>query len=180
MAKNVLIISGSPRKGGNSDLLCDQFLLGALDAGHKAEKIFLRDKEVGMCSGCNYCASHSGDCLRRDDMTEILGKMIAADVIVLASPVYFYSINAQMKAMIDRCVARYTEISGKEFYYIVTAADTDKNNIKTTVDCFRAFTVLCLEGTKEKGVIYGLGVWKMGEVKTLPVYKQAYDMGRNC
>lgn len=106
MNKNVLILSGSPRKGGNSDLLCDEFLRGALEAGNQAEKIFIRGKKIAPCSACYYCKDHGGACAIKDDMAEILDKMQAADVIVMASPVYFYSIDAQMKAVIDRCVAR--------------------------------------------------------------------------
>ena len=106
--KNILILSGSPRKGGNSDLLCDEFLRGAQESGNKVEKIFLRNKKIGYCNACYYCKKSGGKCTIQDDMSEILDKMQAADVIVLASPVYFYSIDAQMKAVIDRSVARWT------------------------------------------------------------------------
>ncbi|MGN1008060.1 MAG: flavodoxin family protein, partial [Butyricicoccus sp.] len=129
MPKNVLILSGSPRKGGNSDLLCDAFLRGAQEAGHSVEKIFLRSKKVAPCNACYACKN--GPCAIKDDMAEILDKMLAADVIVMASPVYFYSINAQMKAVIDRSVARWLEIKNKEFYYIMTAAEASD----TVMDC---------------------------------------------
>ena len=122
MSKKVLILSGSPRKGGNSDILCDEFLRGAQDAGHKAEKIRVAEKKVAPCSGCYYCSTHGGACVHKDDMADILQKMIDADVIVLASPVYFYSISAQLKAVIDRTVARWLEVKDKEFYYITTMA----------------------------------------------------------
>ena len=126
MSKKVLILSGSPRKGGNSDILCDEFLRGAQDAGHKAEKIRVAEKKVAPCSGCYYCSTHGGACVHKDDMADILQKMIDADVIVLASPVYFYSISAQLKAVIDRTVARWLEVKDKEFYYITTMADEEK------------------------------------------------------
>ena len=125
MSKKVLILSGSPRKGGNSDILCDEFLRGAQDAGHKAEKIRVAEKKVAPCSGCYYCSTHGGACVHKDDMADILQKMIDADVIVLASPVYFYSISAQLKAVIDRTVARWLEVKDKEFYYITTMADEE-------------------------------------------------------
>lgn len=115
MSKNILILSGSPRKGGNSDILCDRFMEGARESGHRAEKVFLRDKNIGYCIGCEACHQNNGVCVQKDDMAEILGKMIAADVIVMATPVYFYTMDAQMKTLIDRCVARYTEISNKAF-----------------------------------------------------------------
>ena len=70
MSKKVLILSGSPRKGGNSDILCDEFLRGAQDAGHKAEKIRVAEKKVAPCSGCYYCSTHGGACVHKDDMAD--------------------------------------------------------------------------------------------------------------
>ena len=70
MSKKVLILSGSPRKGGNSDILCDEFMRGAQDAGHKAEKIRVAEKKVAPCSGCYYCSTHGGVCVHKDDMAD--------------------------------------------------------------------------------------------------------------
>jgi len=111
MSKNVLILSASPRKGGNSDLLCDQFLLGAEETGNQVEKIFVNDRTIAYCTGCGACFDRGNGCSQKDDMDEILDKMIAADVIVMATPVYFYTMNGQMKTLIDRTCSRYTEIS---------------------------------------------------------------------
>ena len=108
----------------------------------------------------------------------ILAKMIQADVIVLASPVYFYSIDAQLKAVIDRMVARWTEVRNKEFYYIVTMADEAKQSADTTLACFRGYAD-CVEGAVEKGVIIGCGVYEPGKVKNTPAMEQAYQMGKN-
>lgn len=179
MTKKVLIISASPRKGGNSDLLCDQFLLGAKEAGHNVEKIFLRDHKINYCLGCGVC-NNTHKCVQKDDMKALLDKMVEADVIVLATPVYFYTMDAQLKTFIDRCVPRYTEISDKDVYFIVSAADTDKNNLAPTIEGLRGFTRDCLEGTKEKGIIYGTGAWQVGKVKDLPIYKKTYEMGKKC
>ena len=109
-------------------------------------------------------------------MAEILQKMIDADVIVLSSPVYFYSIDAQLKAVIDRTVARWTEIKGKEFYYIVTCADDERESQERTIECFRGYAD-CVDGAKEMGVVYGTGVYKPGEIKDSPAFKEAYEMG---
>ena len=158
MSKKVLILSGSPRKGGNSDILCDEFLRGAQDAGHKAEKIRVAEKKAAPCSGCYYCSTHGGACVHKDDMADILQKMIDADVIVLASPVYFYSISSQLKAVIDRTVARWLEVKDKEFYYITTMADEEKASADTTLTCFRGYAD-CVEGAVEKGVLVAGGVY---------------------
>ena len=123
--KKVLILSGSPRVGGNSDILCDQFAKGALEQGNEVEKIRVADKKIAPCSGCYFCKKSGGRCALNDDMSDILQKIIDCDVLVLSSPVYFYSMSAQLKAVIDRTVARWTEIANKELYYITTAAEED-------------------------------------------------------
>jgi len=178
MNRKVLILSASPRRGGNSDLLCDQFMLGAEQAGHLAEKIFLKDKKINYCTGCGVCFK-THQCVQKDDMAEILEKMIFADAIVMATPVYFYTMNAQMKTLIDRTVPRYAEISDKDFYFIIAAADDKKNMMKRTIESLRGFTEDCLNGAKEKGIIYGVGAWNIGDIKQLSTMQEAYEMGKN-
>ena len=177
MNKNVLVISSSPRKGGNSELLCEEFIKGAQEVGNYTEKINLNDKNIHYCSGCGACIDRKSGCSQKDDMADILEKMIAADVIVLATPVYFYTMCGQMKTLIDRTCARYTEIRDKEFYFIVTAADTQKPAMERTLEGFRGFTS-CLDRAMEKGIIYGTGVWNLGEIKGNKVMTLAYEMGK--
>jgi multimeric flavodoxin WrbA len=176
MNKKVLVLSSSPRKGGNSDVLCDQFISGAQEAGHQAEKIFLKDKKINYCTGCGTCFNGGKPCPQKDDMTEILEKMVEADVIVMATPIYFYTMCGQMKTLIDRTCSRYTEITNKEFYFIVTAAVNSKPAMQRTLEEFRGFTS-CLSGPKEKGVVYGIGTWDKGEIKGKPAMKEAFQLG---
>ncbi len=178
MNKNVLILSGSPRKNGNSETLCRQFELGAKDAGNHVELLSLRDQEIRYCTGCGACNT-THRCVQKDQMAEILDKMCGADVIVMATPVYFYTMDAQMKTLIDRTVPRYQEITGKDFYFILTAADTQQENLERTMVGFRGFTEECLEGAVEKGVLYATGVWNKGEVDTTSFMEQAYQMGHS-
>lgn len=176
--KNVLILSGSPRKGGNSDLLCDEFMRGAKESGNNVIKINVANKKITPCHACYFCREHGGECAYKDDMAEILQAMIDADVLVLASPVYFYSIDAQLKAVIDRTVARWPEVKNKEFYYIMTAADEDKSAMDTTLACFRGYAA-CVVGAKEMGVIYGTGVYEKGRILNTPAMSEAYEMSKN-
>ncbi len=177
--KNVLVISSSPRRGGNSELLCGQFMKGAEEAGNSVEKIFLADMKIHYCTGCGACANGTKPCSQKDDEEKILKKMIAADVIVLATPVYFYSMSAQLKTMIDRSCPHYQEISGKDFYYILSAWDSEKAHMKRTVEAIRGFTLDCLEDAHEKGILYGVNAAAKGDVKNLPVFQEAYEMGKN-
>lgn len=177
ISKSILVLSSSPRKGGNSDLLCDRFVSGAKEAGHLVEKICLKDKIIRYCTGCSNCFKGTKVCSQQDDMAEILETMIAADVIVMATPVYFYTMCAQMKTLIDRTCARYTEISNKDFYFIISAAVSSSQEVQRTIEEFRGFTC-CLEKPHEKGIIYGTSAWMIGDIRQSNAMEIAYDMGK--
>ena len=175
MSKQILVLAGSPRKGGNSDKLCDQFIKGSIESGNTAEKIYVHKQEIKSCMGCHYCMDRS-TCVQKDDMESILDKMINADVIVLSTPVYFYSMDGQMKTLIDRTFPRYTEIKNKDFYFIATAAD-GKDYMERTIDGLRGFTD-CLPDAKVKGIVYGYGVGKIGDIEGTKAMDEAYVLGK--
>lgn len=172
----ILLISGSPRKGGNSDVLCDQFLKGATESGHEAEKIRLAEKRLTPCVACYGCIE-SGDCVKKDSLPEIREKMLATDVIVMAVPIYFYSMAAQTKILIDRCLGFYRELAGKQFYFIVTAADPEHSAAEPTLAGLRGF-LRCIPDAQEKGVILCMGAWDKGDVFKHPAYEMAYRTGK--
>ena len=173
----VLLLSGSPRQNGNTEILCQQFAKGAEDAGHQVELVRVHDLQIGACRACYACRT-TKTCVQNDDMTALLEKLIAADVIVLATPVYFYTMDGQMKTMIDRTLPRYTEIADKEFYFIATAAD-GKETMERTMDGLYGF-IDCLPGAKVKGKIYGAGVYQKGEATATKAMEQAYQYGKQC
>lgn len=177
--KKVVVISSSPRKGGNSDVLCDKFIEGAISAGNQAEKISLRDKSINYCTGCGFCNTNNYTaCSQKDDMEEILNKMLDADVIVFGTPIYFYAMSGQMKTFIDRLCAKYTHLSNKEFYYIMTAADTSEHAVQFALGEFKGL-MACLDSAKEKGYLFAGGVWQKGEVLDTNYIDQAFEMGKN-
>lgn len=96
----------------------------------------------------------------------------------MATPVYFYTMSAQMKTLIDRCCGLYTKMSDKEFYFIATAADEDKSHLLRTIDTFQGF-LDCLDRPVVKGTVLGTGVWHAGEIKGRPAVQEAYEMGKN-
>ncbi len=178
MKKNILILSSSPRKGGNSDLLCDEFMRGAVDSGHSVEKIRLAEKKIHYCTGCCTCINKQGACAQQDDFNDMMQKMIACDVMVLATPVYFHAMNAQMKTFIDRCCSAYSLVNDKEVYFVAAAAGGTSETRKA-VDSLRVFTD-CLKNITEKGVLSATGMWHVGGVSGSPVLKQAYTLGKNA
>jgi NAD(P)H-dependent FMN reductase len=174
--KKILVICASPRTGSNSEALADQFIRGAKEKGNEAEKIRLFEKKIHYCAGCQGCLSLH-HCVKMDDADLIGEKMIRADVIVFATPVYFYSMDGELKVLIDRQCGYYERISNKEVYYFLSAWDPEKKNLERAVEALRGFTTECLSGTVEKGLILAGGVNDRGEIKSHPEYQEAYEMG---
>lgn len=175
--KKILILCGSPRKNGNSDILCNQFAKGAQEAGHSTEKVYLNDLKVGACVACYGCRE-TKRCVQKDDMEALLARIVETDVLVLATPAYFYSMSAQMKTIIDRTIPRYLEITNKEVYFIATAAE-EEPAIERTMDSLRGFTD-CLPGAVVKGKIYGGGVYEKGEIEKTSAMQEAYAAGKHA
>lgn len=173
--KKILVISSSPRIGGNSDLLCDSFIKGAKEAGNEVEKINLAKLKIEYCEGCYLCSDSK--CFKNDDAEMVISKMLEADVYVLATPVYFYSMSAQLKALFDRCVTKYTQMNDKEVYIFITAWDPVLKNLESTVEAIRGFSRDCLEGTIERGVIMAGDVQNKGDVLNKKDYDIAYQLG---
>ena len=177
MGKKILAVVSSPRKGGNSEMLVDRFIEGAKESGHTVEKICLREKKIAPCIACEACLRNGGTCVQKDDMADILQKIIDADTIVLSTPVYYYSVSAQLKVMIDRTLAGGGKMKGKEFYFIATAAD-GKNAMECTMNDMQGF-VKCIPGSTVRGKVYG-SAFGGGEIKGKPAMDEAYECGKNC
>ena len=109
MSKNIVVLSGSPRKDGNTDKLAAAFIEGAESAGNTVELFRVADMKIGGCRGCRHCFEEKGVCVQKDDMSEILGALRKADVMVMASPVYFFGVTAQLKFAVDRTFALLSE-----------------------------------------------------------------------
>lgn len=170
----VLVINGSPRTKGNSDLLCDEFIRGAKESGNQVEKISLREKEVYPCRAC-YACFKTGFCVQKDDMADILNKMEKADVLVLASPTYFLTMSGQMKTFIDRLLPKWQKLGGKDAYVIVTGHD-GKKGLKR---CAEDMTVILENlGDRVKQIIWGEHVWQKGEVLKTRAMEEAYLTGK--
>ena len=173
--KNILIISSSPRKNGNSQMLCDQFKKGAEEKGHTVTLIRLMEKKIGFCRACDGCMRNDGTRVLNDDMEEILKLFQKADVLVLATPVYFYGISAQMKTFIDRTYPIWQHLGKKEVYYIISAG-LGEAIIERSLGDLDGF-VEHLEEYRIAGRIYATDVMEAGLVKNLDVFEKAYQMG---
>ncbi len=175
--KNVLILSSSPRKDGNSDTLCQALAEGAREAGHHVEYLFLGHHRIAPCTGCGLCSFHGKPCPIQDDAKAIQEKMLAADVIVMATPVYFYSLSAQMKTLIDRSCPYYERMGGKTFGFVMTSADDDPACMDRTLEAFRGY-LACLDAPREAFALRAAGLTHPAEAKASPYLEQAKTLGR--
>lgn len=98
----ILVVTGSPRRDGNTEIMAEAFTEAAMDRGHDVSVWKLSDKKVGPCLGCEYCISHGGVCVQKDDMNEILKDVYTTDMLVIVSPIYWFDVSAQTKCFIDR------------------------------------------------------------------------------
>jgi multimeric flavodoxin WrbA len=129
MGKKVLILKGSPRERGNSAALSERVAAGAAEAGWRVESVSLQSMDIRACDGCDLCKETGEFCVIEDDMQSLYPKLIEADAIVLASPVYWFTYSAQLKLCIDRWYglwnAQKDVFRGKPVGIVLTYGDTD-------------------------------------------------------
>ena len=177
MSKNVLIISSSPRKGGNSETLAASFAKGAEEAGHKVETVYLREKNYGFCKGCLACLK-VGHCVIDDDAVEIAARMHDADVLVFATPVYYYSVSGQLKTMLDRANPLFdSDYAFTKAYLLATAAEDGEETMEGTVQAVQGW-VDCFERCELAGTVFAGGVNGIGDIAGHPALEEAYQMGK--
>lgn len=178
MSKNVLILSTSLRKGGNSETLADYFFNGAKDVGHNVEKISLVGKNISFCKGCLTCLK-TGKCVIKDDANMIAEKMMYADVIVFATPIYYYEMSGQMKTVLDRANALYgSDYRFREIYMLTAAAENDKDTPKIAENGLKGW-IECFPKAKLKGSVFAGGVDSVGTISGHQALFEAYEMGKN-
>ena len=177
MSKNVLIISSSPRKGGNSETLAASFAKGAEEAGHKVETVYLREKNYGFCKGCLACLK-VGHCVIDDDAVEVAARMHDADVLVFATPVYYYSVSGQLKTMLDRANPLFdSDYVFTKAYLLATAAEDGEETVEGTVKAVQGW-VDYFPRCELAGTVFAGGVTDVGEIAGHPALEKAHQMGK--
>lgn len=177
MNKKVLIISTSPRKNGNSETLADAFLKGAADSGNIVEKISLYDKTIGFCKGCLACQK-TGRCVIHDDADTIAQKMLSADVLVFATPIYYYEMSGQMKTMLDRANPLFpADYAFRDVYFLSTAADNEARVDACAVNGLEGW-IACFPKAHLAGTVFAGGVNGVGEINGHSALEKAYEMGK--
>jgi multimeric flavodoxin WrbA len=181
MAKLVLVIKGSPRENGNSSILADKAGDGARAAGAEVESFSLHRMDIRPCDACDTC-QETGVCVLKDDMQLLYPKLQHAEAIIIASPIYWFTMSAQTKLFIDRWYAlestKGNALRGKQFGILLTYGDSDPyksgaiNAIRTFQDMLRYI------GGNITGMVYGTAM-DIGDVQKQPeLIEQAYNLGK--
>lgn len=177
MSKKVLIISTSLRKGSNSEALAREFAKGAERAGNTVEMVSLADKTIGFCTGCLACQK-TKRCIIRDDADLIVQKMLTAEVITFATPVYFYEMSGQMKTLLDRSNPLFpSDYAFRDIYLLATAAEDEESAMDGAVNGLTGW-IDCFEKVSLKGVVRGVGVTDPGEIEGNLVLRESYELGK--
>ena len=175
---NIVVLSGSPRKGGNTDLLVEAFVKGA-SKKHNVEVVLVRDHHINPCIGCDSCFKRENNsCFQNDNMQLIYDKLLHADMLVVASPVYFYGISSQLKAVIDRCHNPIRDkFAIKQMALILVGAAI----LPKLFDSILTQYKLCLNffGLEDTGQILIRGCKDKGDVTNTETLQQAYELGKN-
>lgn len=180
MSKKILVICSSRRKGGNSDALAESFIEGARECGNDVEKVYLADGQISFCRGCLACQKEGAtECVMHDYAAQIVKKMEGADVIVFATPVYFYGMSGNLKTLLDRTNPLYDgDYKFTEIYLLATAADDAENAVDGTVKGITGWTD-CFGRSSLCGVVFAGGVTEKGEIAGHPALSRAYSLGRS-
>jgi menaquinone-dependent protoporphyrinogen IX oxidase len=176
--KKVLIISTSLRAGSNSEILAKEVAKGAKEKGHNVELVSLKNKKIAYCKGCLACQK-LGKCAIKDDANKITEKIKKSDVIVWATPVYYYEMSGQMKTVIDRANSLYSSNYKFREVYLVTTSTEDSKDVADRVISGVQGWIDCFDNVKLKKTLSGGGAEGPNDAKNMPkLLKQAYELGK--
>ena len=176
MSKNIVIVSSSPRAKSNSDVLAQEFCRGAKESGHTVRTIRLRELDLKFCIGCMACHD-LGKCVIKDSVNELLPVVADADVLVFATPIYYYEMCGQLKTFLDRMNPLYGRDNRfREVYVLATAADGSEEAFDNAFHGVQGW-IDCFDGVKLIGTVRGGGLTDSGEAEGSLAARQAYQLG---
>ena len=178
MSKKVVVISTSLRTKSNSETLAKEFANGAKDAGNDVEYISLRGKNIAFCIGCLACQS-KGQCIFNDDALPITEAVLNADVVVWATPIYYYEMAGQMKVLIDRMNSMFPkDYKFRDVYFLASAADENSYTPKRALAGLTGW-IDCFEKAKLAGSLFCGGVTAAGDINGSAKLQESYKLGTN-
>lgn len=178
MAKEVIVISASLRANSNSASLAEKFAQGARDAGNEVVMISLKGKNIAFCRGCLACQK-TGSCIIKDDAIDITEKVLNADVVAWATPIYYFEMSGQMKTLIDRMNSMFPkDYKFRDIYFMASAAEDEEYVPERAVAGLQGW-IDCYEKAELKGTVFCGGVNAPGDITGNEKLNDAYEMGKN-
>ncbi|WP_062429134.1 flavodoxin family protein [Treponema endosymbiont of Eucomonympha sp.] len=180
MKKSIVVITGSARKGGNSELLVNAFTEGAREAGHEVTVFESARKTIAGCTGCNTCFSTGRACSAKDDFDEIIPALENADVLALCTPLYWFSFPAQVKAVIDKLYSFYVgkrPLKIVETALLVCAGTDDMADFDGLLKTYNL--IVKYQGWKDRGIVIVPGVNERGDIQRTDGLERAKTLGRS-
>ena len=179
MAKTILVISTSLRHNSNSERLADYFVKGVKSAGNNVEKISLKDKNIAFCKGCLACQK-TKRCVIEDDAIKIAEQMCNSDIIVFATPIYYYEMSGQMKTILDRANSLFArDYKFRDIYMLTTAAENEAYVPEKAIAGLTGW-IDCFEKAQLAGTIFVGGVSDAGDIHDHEMLQKAFEMGKNA
>lgn len=176
MSKKVVVLSTSLRTNSNSELLAKSFVEGARSTGNEVDYISLKNKDIRFCIGCLACQK-TGNCVIKDDVADIMDSVLNADVVVWATPIYYYEMSGQMKTLIDRLNPMYSkDYKFRDVYLLATAAEEGDEVFEKVITGLNGW-IDCFEKTTIKGIVLTGGVSDGGAISGNDKLKEAYNLG---
>ena len=174
----VLVLTGSPRQKGNSNELAAAFCRGAEEAGHEVLRFDAARMDLHPCIACEVCR-RSGSCFRQDDMQQLYPHLVEADAIVLATPLYYFGMSAQLKMLIDRFygVNEAMRNHPKQAFLLASCGDAEPEILDALLAHYRAICHYC--HWQDKGQALAIGVYGLGDIAGMPCLEQAYELGHS-
>ena len=176
MSNNIVVLSGSPRKEGNTEKLAAAFIESAKSAGKNVTAFNAAGMKIGGCMGCEHCFVEKGVCIQNDDMLPILEALKTADAIVFVSPIYFFDMTAQLKLAIDRTFALLSVGTPiKKAAFLTTCGDSSEKAAEGAIVTYK--NMLEYSKWQDTGVIIATGLHKPGEIKGRLELDKAKQLG---
>ena len=175
----IVVLEGSPNKNGSTHILADCFRQGAEGAGHTVEMVDVAHADIHPCTGCIHCG-YEGPCVQKDDVEGIREKILEADMLVFATPLYYYGMSAQLKTVVDRFCAYNSSITGKHMKSaLLTVA---WNSDDWTFDALESHykTLVRYLDFQDQGMVLGRGCGSPSMTRHSRYPKLAYELGRKC
>lgn len=173
----IIMLMGSPNEKGSSRILADFFMQGAIEAGHQVEQIDVAHANIHPCTGCVHCG-YEGPCVQKDDVEEIRSKILAADMMIFVTPLYYYGMTAQLKTMVDRFCAFNSSLQRKRMKSALLSVAWNQDDWTFEALKTHYSTLIHYLNLKDMGMVLGYGCGTPSMTKHSKYPQQAYLLGK--